>query len=140
MSHTPRSPRSRAPSRVPSRSSTPVPGPSRLSSPPVVRPVPSVSSLRVYSYGSSATHTPAPAQTEISGSSSGSSVVEGILVQDTDADVDVIDGEEGNATGVVESHAGNEESKKNLREQLRRTLSKKESFGGPLLRFAVAAR
>ncbi|RPD62325.1 DUF254-domain-containing protein [Lentinus tigrinus ALCF2SS1-7] len=129
MSHTPRSPRSRPLSRVPSRSGTPVPSPSRLSSPLVVRPAPSVSSLRVYSYGSSAIHTPASTQTETSGGSSDSSVVEGILVQDADVDVDVIDGEQGNASGVVESRADNEESKKNLRDQLRRTLAKKESFG-----------
>ncbi|KAI0699310.1 trafficking protein Mon1-domain-containing protein [Cerioporus squamosus] len=127
--HTPRSPRSRAPSRVPSRSGTPVPGPSRLASPPVIRPVPSVSSLRVYSYGSSASIPQVSTQPETSGGSSGSSVVEGILVQEPDADVDVIDGEQGNATGSLESRAGDEESKKSLREQLRRTLSKKESFG-----------
>ncbi|KAI0712079.1 trafficking protein Mon1-domain-containing protein [Earliella scabrosa] len=135
MSHTPRSPRSRTPSRVPSRSGTPVPpvpglSPSRLPTRPVIRPVPSVSSLRVYSYGSSASHTPNSPTGQLEGGegSSGSSVVEGILLQEPDADVDVIDGEQGIASGLVESRAGNEESKKNLRDQLRRTLSKKESF------------
>ena len=52
-------------------------------------------------------------------SSSASSVAEGILFQEPDADVDVIDGEQGSAAGLVESHAGNEESKKNMRTQLR---------------------
>ncbi|PIL22468.1 hypothetical protein GSI_15156 [Ganoderma sinense ZZ0214-1] len=139
MSSTPRTPRSRAlsrvPSRGPSRSGTPVPGrsPSRLASLSSVPPMPSVSNLRVYSYGASmsATHTPdsQSGPPETGDTSSGSSVVEGILVQEQDADVDIIDGEQGSAAGLVESPAGNEESKKSLREQLRRTLSKKESFG-----------
>ena len=143
MSTTPRSPRSRVPStppsRVPSRAGTPVPGrsPSRMASPPVVPPVPSLSNLRVYSHGSatSATNTPSASgspsgRMERGNSSSASSVAEGILFQEPDADVDVIDGEQGSAAGLVESHAGNDESKKNLRDQLRRTLSKKESFTG----------
>ena len=140
MSSTPRTPRSRAPSRVPSRvpsrSGTPVPGrsPSRLASRSAVPPMPSVSNLRVYSYGAStsATHPPdSPSgPPEPGDTSSGSSMVEGILVQEQDADVDIIDGEQGSAAGLVQSPAGNEESKKSLREQLRRTLSKKESFGG----------
>lgn len=139
MSHTPLSPRSRTPSRVPSRSSTPVPGlsPSRLPARPVIHPVPSISSLRVYSYGSSAVHTPnsivPPGQPDGGEGSSGSSVAEGILVQESDADMDIIDGEQGSAGGLVEFRAGNEESKKNLREQLRRTLSKKESSTGEYL-------
>ena len=52
------------------------------------------------------------------------------MVQEPDAEVDIIDGEQGNASGIVESRAGDEESKKSLRDQLRRTLSKKESFTG----------
>ncbi|KAI0823924.1 trafficking protein Mon1-domain-containing protein [Trametes gibbosa] len=134
MSHTPR----RSPSRVPSRSSTPVPGrsPARLA-PPLVRPAPSVSSLRVYSHGSSVAQSPihvSPPDTAVSGregggeSSSTSSVAEGILVQEPDVEVDTIDGEQGNATGLMDSPANDEDSKKNLRDQLRRTLSKKESF------------
>ncbi|KAM5533422.1 hypothetical protein V8D89_012860 [Ganoderma adspersum] len=139
MSSTSRTPRSRAPSRVPSRvpsrSGTPVPGrsPSRLASRSAVPPMPSVSNLRVYSYGAStsATHPPdSPSgPPEPGDTSSGSSMVEGILVQEQDADVDIIDGEQGSAAGLVQSPAGNEASKKSLREQLRRTLSKKESFG-----------
>ncbi|KAI0354891.1 DUF254-domain-containing protein [Trametes cingulata] len=134
MSHTPRT----SPSRVPSRSSTPVPGrsPSRLV-PPLIRSAPSVSSLRVYSHGSSVVHSPvsisppgtATPRREGGGeSSSASSVIEGILIQEPDAEVEIIDGDQGNASGLVESRAGDEESKRNLRDQLRRTLSKKESF------------
>ncbi|KAI0670861.1 trafficking protein Mon1-domain-containing protein [Trametes maxima] len=133
MSHTPRS----SPSRLPSRSSTPVPGrsPSRLA-PPLVRPAPSVSSLRVYSHGSSAVHSPssisppgaATPKREGGETSSTHSVTEGILIQEPDVEVEIMDGEQGNASGQVDSRAGDEESKKNLRDQLRRTLSKKESF------------
>ncbi|KAI0333661.1 DUF254-domain-containing protein [Cubamyces sp. BRFM 1775] len=128
MSHTP---------RVPSRSTTPVPGrsPSRLAL-PVIRPAPSVSSLRVYSHGSSVVHSPvsiSPPGTstprrEGGESSSASSVAEGILVKEPDIEVETIDGEQGNAAGPLDSHARDEESKKHLRDQLRRTLSKKESF------------
>ncbi|KAL1950355.1 hypothetical protein VTO73DRAFT_5479 [Trametes versicolor] len=133
MSHTPRT----SPSRVPSRSTTPVPGrsPARLA-PPLIRPAPSVSSLRVYSHGSSSVHTPVsvspPGTTtpkqDGGESSSASSTTEGILIREPDAEVDTIDGEQGNASGLVDSRAGDEDSKKNLRDQLRRTLSKKESF------------
>ncbi|KAH9891571.1 trafficking protein Mon1-domain-containing protein [Cubamyces lactineus] len=133
MSHTPRT----SPSRVPSRSSTPVPGrsPSRLAL-PVIRPAPSVSSLRVYSHGSSVVHSPvsiSPPGTstprrEGGESSSASSVTEGILVKEPDVEVETIDGEQGNASGSLDSCARDEESKKHLRDQLRRTLSKKESF------------
>ncbi|KAI9058311.1 DUF254-domain-containing protein [Trametes sanguinea] len=131
MSHTPRT----SPSRVPSRSSTPVPGrsPSRLA--PIIRPAPSVSSLRVYSHGSSVVHSPvsisppgAATPRREGESSSASSVTEGILIQEPEADVDTVDGEQGNATGLVESRAGDEASKRQLRDQLRRKLSKKESF------------
>lgn len=135
MSHTPRT----SPSRAPSRSSTPVPGrsPARLA-PPLIRPAPSVSSLRVYSHGSSVVHTPvsvsppgtATPKQDGGESSSASSITEGILIREPDAEVDTIDGEQGNASGLVDSRAGDENSKKNLRDQLRRTLSKKESFTG----------
>ncbi|KAI0648130.1 trafficking protein Mon1-domain-containing protein [Trametes meyenii] len=133
MSHTPRT----SPSRLPSRSSTPVPGrsPSRLA-PPLVRPAPSVSSLRVYSHGSSVMHSPtsmsspgtATPRREGGESSSTPSITESILIQEPDAEVEIMDGEQGNASGQVDTRAGDEESKKNLRDQLRRTLSKKESF------------
>ncbi|KAI8971160.1 trafficking protein Mon1-domain-containing protein [Trametes punicea] len=131
MAHTPRA----SPSRVPSRSSTPVPGrsPSRLA-PQVIRLASSVSSLRVQ--GSSVVHSPvsispsgtATPRREGGGESSSASSVTGIiLVQEPDAKVEIIGGEEGNANGSVESPAADEESKRHLRDQLRRTLSKKQS-------------
>jgi hypothetical protein len=46
----------------------------------------------------------------------------GILVQEVDAEVDTIDGEEGNASGRIQNPNG-EDSKKLLRESLRRTLT-----------------
>ena len=132
MSATPRTP-----SRVPSRSGTPLPhrSPAHLASPYAIRSVSSVSSLKVYSHGTSATLSPAPGSptSRPGGAGSGSSssiAVEGILIQEPDAELDIIDGEQGNASGIVESGAGNEESKMNLREQLRRTLSKKDPFAG----------
>ena len=128
-------PRSRTSSLVPSRSGTPLPrrSPSRLATPPTMRSSPSVASLRIYSHGSSVVPSPSPGSPSSrpeGGSSSSPSIAEGILVQEPDADVDIVDGDQGNASGIVESRAGNEESKKNLRDQLRRTLSKKESFAG----------
>ncbi|KAI0769013.1 DUF254-domain-containing protein [Trametes elegans] len=66
--------------------------------------------------------------------------MEGILIQEPDTEVEVIDGEQGNATGLVESRAGDEESKRNLRDQLRRTLSKKESFTGQSQRRLLQCR
>ncbi|KAI0320195.1 trafficking protein Mon1-domain-containing protein [Amylostereum chailletii] len=53
---------------------------------------------------------------------------EGILVPEADADVSTVDGEAGSAMGRSSSPAGDESSKKALRDQLRKTLSKKESF------------
>jgi hypothetical protein len=49
--------------------------------------------------------------------------VDGILVQGVDAEVDTVDGDDGNAVGYV---AADENSKKNLRDQLRQTLSKRQ--------------
>ncbi|KAI0917319.1 hypothetical protein AcW1_007466 [Taiwanofungus camphoratus] len=136
MSNTPRS-------RTPSRVGTPIssPSPSRLA-PPLVRPSPAVSPYRVYSHGTSSM-----SQTPISdsppndglvhgrregGDSSASSAMEAtedMLVQEPDAEVDAMDGDQGSVSGRVESRSADEESKKNLREQLRRTLNKKESYG-----------
>lgn len=52
---------------------------------------------------------------------------EGILVQEVDAEVDTNDGEDAVAVGYVATEEG---SKKNLRDQLRRTLSKRPSNAG----------
>ena len=49
---------------------------------------------------------------------------EGAFVTDLDAEPEVGDGEDGVALGYVES-VGDEESRKNLREHLRRTLTQK---------------
>lgn len=67
--------------------------------------------------------------------SSASSVInldmnEGILVPEIDAEVDTVDGEAGSAIGHAALPAGDEASKKALRDQLRRTLNKKESLSG----------
>ncbi|OSX59875.1 hypothetical protein POSPLADRAFT_1035388 [Postia placenta MAD-698-R-SB12] len=50
---------------------------------------------------------------------------EGMLVQEVD--VEVIDGEQGTASAIPTPRGNDEESKQHLREQLRRTLNKKES-------------
>ncbi|KAK7048518.1 trafficking protein Mon1-domain-containing protein [Favolaschia claudopus] len=126
--------RPRTPSRTQLKSS-----PSRLAIPPVLRPSPSLSNLRVHSFGSGsstvATSEVAPTvsfqpATSSSLDSTASSVVnldlnEGILIQDVDAETDTADGEDITVMGIV--HATDEASKKNLRDQLRRTLSHRPS-------------
>lgn len=52
---------------------------------------------------------------------------EGILLQDVDADVETVDSDEAVAVGQLD--AGDEVSKKTLRDQLRRTLKSKPSKG-----------
>ncbi|EMD39922.1 hypothetical protein CERSUDRAFT_112166 [Gelatoporia subvermispora B] len=129
-------------SRTPSRVGTPIPGhsPARLAPPPA-RPVPSLTNLRVYSY--SASQTPVsispPTGSAIHGrhegaDSSASSAVNvdapiGIMVnaQEPDAEVDMSDAEGETAPGLPEEQFGDEESKKALRAQLRRTLASSES-------------
>ncbi|OCH85589.1 DUF254-domain-containing protein [Obba rivulosa] len=132
-------------SRTPSRAGTPIPGysPARLAPPPV-RPVPSLTSLRVYSYGTpSVSHTPLsvspPAGAVSHGrhgglDSSASSAVNveasvGIIMNapEPDAEVDMSDAEGETVTGHSEEHFGDEDSKKALRAQLRRTLAASES-------------
>ena len=136
MSKTPRTPRSRTPSRV----GTPIPGgaPSRLV-PPQIRSAPSISSLRVFSHS-----TPSALQTPLSGSPPNRTAemeglsspvirpdsVEGILIQEPEVEVETIDGERGTVSGHMESNAPEEEAKRNLREHLRRTLTDQEGSGG----------
>ncbi|CAL1713268.1 unnamed protein product [Somion occarium] len=133
MSRTPRTPRS----RTPSRAGTPIPGavPARLV-PPTLRSAPSVSSLRVFSHGApSAVHTPisgSPPSRLGEGDSSASSAInveatEGILIQESEVEVETIDGEEGTVSGHMESTATDEEAKRSLREHLRRTLSEQDT-------------
>lgn len=139
--------RSSSRSRTSSRAGTPLPQattPARLI-PPVLHSAPSLSSLRVYSHAptpiSMSPPQPAPPAlgtgTESSIPSSAASVVnvpldspaEGILVPEPELEVEIV---QGNATGRMdgESVLGDEEAKKNLREQLRRTLSQKTDHGG----------
>ena len=70
-----------------------------------------------------------PPNPELDSSASSVVNVEGILVQEADADVDTIDDEDGNAVGYITADPG---SKQNLRDQLRRTLSKRQSNTGGL--------
>ncbi|KAI0074029.1 DUF254-domain-containing protein [Panus rudis PR-1116 ss-1] len=129
MSRTPRTPRSRTPSRV----GTPVPGvatPSRLA-PPVLHQTPSGASLRIVSHGSvptSGSQTPTSA-TPPSRPGERETFTEGILVTEPDAEVDTIDGVQGTVIGHVESAASDEEAKRNLREHLRRTLTEQDATG-----------
>lgn len=55
---------------------------------------------------------------------------EGILVPEADAEVGLADTEAGNAYVSVSTPAGDEASKKALRDHLRRTLNKKDSYPG----------
>ena len=55
-------------------------------------------------------------------------ISDGILVHDVDAEVDTTTSEETTAVGLINDIA-DEESRKSLRDQLRRTLSKKEHTG-----------
>ena len=55
---------------------------------------------------------------------------EGILVPEADAEVGIVDGEAGNVCVMMSPSVGDEASKKALRDHLRRTLNKKESYPG----------
>jgi len=130
-------------SRTPSRAGTPIPGrsPSHLVVPHTLRPTHSLSNLHVHSHGSpSAMSATLPAQStsvtahatpstnhELDSSASSVDNIEGILVQEADTDVDTVDDEERNAVGYIAADPG---SKQNLRDQLRRTLSKRQSNTG----------
>ncbi|KAL0069868.1 Vacuolar fusion protein mon1 [Marasmius tenuissimus] len=126
-------------SRTNSRASTPNPTltrspSSRLVIPPALRPSPSLSNLHVHSYNSSSTSSSPPPVPLLPASynldSSASSVVnldlnEGILIQDAEAEADVA--EEDVVVAPPEGSATDEDTKKMLREQLRKTLSYKTS-------------
>ncbi|ETW81578.1 hypothetical protein HETIRDRAFT_417684 [Heterobasidion irregulare TC 32-1] len=118
-------------SRTPSRTGTPTgSAPSRFAMTPTLRSSPSLSNLQVNSMAKLMTNTMSNPHAGVE--SSASSVVnldmgEGILVPDADAEVDIIDGEVGTAVGRSGSNASDEASKKALRDQLRHTLSKRES-------------
>ena len=139
-------------SRVPSRSGTPLPShhasPSRLGIvPPVLHQTPSVSSLRVYSRATSAATSPVTSPTPLSHTpisltppasgmlasettSSAASVnfegpAEGILVPEPEVDIEVT---ERDVVGKMEEVV-DDEARRQLREQLRRTLSHKNAEG-----------
>ncbi|KAJ6475067.1 trafficking protein Mon1-domain-containing protein [Mycena vitilis] len=125
-------------SRTSSRTTLARSSPSRLAIPPALRPSPSLSNLRVHSFGGSsiiAVSESAPTVTFQPPSnpaldSTASSVVnldlnEGILIQDVDSEAETADGEDVNVMGIV--NTTDEASKKNLRDQLRRTLSHRPS-------------
>jgi hypothetical protein len=116
---------------------------SRLAIPPSVKPTPSLSNLRVHSHNSTTVATIPPVapstSTDANLQSSASSVSnmdmsEGItMIKDVDEAED-----EGVALGQVESHALDEDSKRNLREHLRKTLKQRPSHQGASLQ-AISA-
>ncbi|KAI0031908.1 DUF254-domain-containing protein [Vararia minispora EC-137] len=128
-------------SRTASRSGTPTPSrsqtPSRFRA-PVLRATNSVSSLHVQLSAQghvppvpdfrSESHIPSVFNNDTD---------DGILVPEAEADVDTTDGD---VIGVRAGEVGDENSKKALRDQLRKTLSRKESFpaGTPTRRRRVA--
>ncbi|KAF4599518.1 Vacuolar fusion protein mon1 [Pleurotus pulmonarius] len=121
--HTPRS-------RTPSRASTPAftrPGSSRIVIP----------TLRHAS--SKATLTPttvsndnSPPSRQVLDSAASSvldlDMTEGILLQEAETDADAAEGEEVNVMGSLNTTAGHEDSKQSLRDQLRKTLNRKQSM------------
>ncbi|KAF9221613.1 DUF254-domain-containing protein [Gyrodon lividus] len=117
-------------SSTPSRSGTPLlRSPSRLVIPPAPRHTPSISSLKAHGSTSASQSPNVHPTTGLE--SSASSVInldinDGILVHDVDAEVDTTNSEEITAVGQIDDVA-DEESRKSLRDQLRRTLSAKES-------------
>ena len=121
-------------SRTPSRSGTPGPvparTPSRLVVPHTLRPTHSLSNLHVHSHSSPTQVPPLPIQPsnhELDSSASSVVDADGILIQGVDAEVDTVEGDDGNAVGYV---AAGEGSKKNLRDQLRQTLNKRQPSAG----------
>jgi hypothetical protein len=126
------SPSPPARSRVPSRSATPAPqSPSRLVVAPSLRPTHSLSNLHVHMSGLSPGGMPSHTGEE----SYASSIInvdmgEGILVPEADAEVGLADAESGNVYASASSPVGDEASKKALRDHLRRTLNKKDSYSG----------
>ena len=102
--------------------------------PPVLHSAPSVSNLRVYSRASSVAPTPISTTPPTAGllgeSSSGASSAldlpaEGILVPEPEVEVEAADVEQATAIGKLDDPVADEEAKKHLRDQLRKTLSHK---------------
>src|SRR5262245_41971563 len=134
MSTTPGTPRSRTPSRVAV--------PSRLVISHVVRPTNSLTNLHAHAHSQASQGSPPRPANHLTFDptpqvldSSASSIVDvdmsgGILVQDVESEAELVDVEDGNAVGQMANTAGADESKKTLRDQLRRTLSQKRSMTG----------
>lgn len=132
MADTPRS-------RSISRSGTPAlarSSPSRLSIPPTLHPTPSLSNLHIHSHNSAPTSAdtfalPLPLKSaDQTLDSSASSVIdmepaEGILLQDLDADVEQTDTEDVVSVDKANGNAQAEDTKKLLRDQLRKSLNRK---------------
>lgn len=131
-------------SRSISRSGTPAlarSSPSRLSIPPALRQNPSLSNLHIHS------HNATPSGADISApplaltsadqtlNSSASSVIdmepaEGILIQDLDADVEQTDAEDVVSIDKAVANVQAEDTKKLLRDQLRKSLNHKVAHTG----------
>lgn len=62
------------------------------------------------------------------------------IVSEIESDTETIDGDQGSLSGLAESRLMDEESRRNLREQLRQTLNKKESHGGEYLVLMVSKK
>lgn len=125
-------------SRGPSRPSTPSPNPnrsapSRLAIPPTLRASSSLTNLRVHAQPTPPPVPPLPASVLNSSASSVANLdlTEGILIQDLDAEVEPIDTDEGIAIGHLDTSARTEDSKKSLRDQLRKTLTQRSVRQGP---------
>ncbi|KAF9485853.1 DUF254-domain-containing protein [Pholiota conissans] len=129
MAETPRS-------RSISRSGTPAlarSSPSRLSIPPTLRPTPSLSNLHIHSHNSTPPNAdiimPLPLRSaDQTLNSSSSSVIdmepaEGILIQDLDADVEQTDAEDVLSIDKAVANVQGEDTKKLLRDQLRKSLN-----------------
>lgn len=115
-------------SSTPSRSGTPLPrSPSRLVIPPAPRHTPSVPTLQSHGPASPYMH-PATGLESSASSVINLDISDGILVHDVDAEVETTTGEETTAVGQIHD-IPDEQSRKSLRDQLRRTLSKKEHAG-----------
>src|SRR5215471_2365475 len=117
MSMTPRTPRSRTSSR------SPTPGPkSHLIVPHALKSTRSLTNLNIHASGSNNTSiSPSPPHVLDSAASSIANVdiSEGILIEDDNSVADIVEVDGGNVMGVMESTAGGDQSKQNLREHLR---------------------
>jgi hypothetical protein len=126
-------------SRTSSRSATPGPI-SHLVVSHVLKSTRSLTNLNIHAPSSPSrfnnTHASASPPSQVLDSSASSvtnlDISEGILIQDADAEADTAEAEEAPVMGVLESAAGGDESKKTLRDHLRKTLNQRQSGSGSL--------